>query len=286
MKKLLTLSALIAGGIYFSPSAMACSPNLPNYGNCIRQQQQQQQQIMQAQQQGYFNYGGSPSRSTPTRTIYISPPTHDIKCRPAQDVHQVCEYRRLDTGVLDMVAGKNKKGDDVYFIGYDARGNVEFKTIYEYQPTKHGALVKQTTYDGNGKLDHISQEVNKLLEKNKHNLETTFYDANGNISRIEHRRIGEIVYSQEYRNNKKHGKERHYTGSADEHVLYEMDWANGVKHGKEYRYDEFDDVVIYEANWANGVKHGEEKIYKKYRFYHGTPKLKKTVMWENGKKVR
>ncbi|MBH5329849.1 hypothetical protein H9Q10_09240 [Eikenella sp. S3360] len=42
-----------AAALFWAQSAAACSPNLPNYGNCIRQQQdaQRQQQIHGAQQQ-------------------------------------------------------------------------------------------------------------------------------------------------------------------------------------------------------------------------------------------
>lgn len=57
------------------------------------------------------------------------------------------------------------------------------------------------------------------------------------------------------------------------------------KHGKEQHYTGVNKHVIYEMNWVNGIKHGEEKSTK-YRAYHGTPKLKKTVMWQNGNQVR
>lgn len=48
------------------------------------------------------------------------------------------------------------------------------------------------------------------------------------------------------------------------------------KKDKEHHYDEFDDVIMMKRIGqmaSNMVK----KIYK-YRAYHGTPKLKKTVM--------
>lgn len=202
MKKLFALSALATCGVLFAPSAMACSPNLPNYGNCVRQQQQTQQQILQAQQQGYSNYGGLASRSGQQAPMLTMNSNVTQTCRPAQDVHQICEYHHIHTGKLSSVTATNQNGDDVYTIGYQD-GKVTFKTIYEYQKTKHGTLVKATTYDGNGKLDHINQEVSKFIDKkNPHTHEVTFYDGNGNVSRIEHRWMGNIVYSQEYPDKK------------------------------------------------------------------------------------
>lgn len=53
---------VVLGGLAMSSSALACSPNLPNYGNCVRMRQEQAQQIMmQGSQQnsGYSNGGSS-----------------------------------------------------------------------------------------------------------------------------------------------------------------------------------------------------------------------------------
>ena len=38
-KRLLSAAALLAA-LALSPMAEACSPGLPNYGNCVRQQQE------------------------------------------------------------------------------------------------------------------------------------------------------------------------------------------------------------------------------------------------------
>lgn len=53
---LLKIAVLMALGS--GQSAWACSPNLPNYGNCVRQQQQawqMQEQYQAMQQQGYYH---------------------------------------------------------------------------------------------------------------------------------------------------------------------------------------------------------------------------------------
>ncbi|OPH37346.1 DUF4189 domain-containing protein [Moraxella equi] len=61
----LSATALIIGGanMLLSQSALACSPNLPNYGNCVRMQQQQAEQhayqMHQQQSGGYGNMSSS-----------------------------------------------------------------------------------------------------------------------------------------------------------------------------------------------------------------------------------
>ena len=70
----ISAAALVCACLFAIPTAHACSPNLPNYGNCIRQQQQMQQQIqyqMMQQQQGYGN-SYNPSYSPPplVRNVY------------------------------------------------------------------------------------------------------------------------------------------------------------------------------------------------------------------------
>lgn len=205
MKKLLTLSALATCGVLFSPSANATCAG--NDNACI-----QRMNTIGAlhNDPNLCAYGYNPncsgssssSKSGQQAPMLIMNSNVTQTCRPAQDVHQICEYHHIHTGKLSSVTATNQNGDDVYTIGYQD-GKVTFKTIYEYQKTKHGTLVKATTYDGNGKLDHINQEVSKFIDKkNPHTHEVTFYDGNGNVSRIEHRWMGNVVYSQEYPDKK------------------------------------------------------------------------------------
>ncbi len=64
--KLLALSFTLFGAMSFSQSALACSPNLPNYENCInmRQQQWNEQQRLGYEQQNAMYGGGYDSGSS------------------------------------------------------------------------------------------------------------------------------------------------------------------------------------------------------------------------------
>ncbi len=65
LKSIIILKGAFVMALGFGQSAWACSPNLPNYGNCLRQQQQahQMQQRYQAMQQRRTH------RSNPTKSI-------------------------------------------------------------------------------------------------------------------------------------------------------------------------------------------------------------------------
>lgn len=67
------LSGIAMGVMSVGSVAWACSPNLPNYGNCIRQQQQAHQMAIQQQAMQQQGYGGyvQPHRQEP---IDLTPP--------------------------------------------------------------------------------------------------------------------------------------------------------------------------------------------------------------------
>ena len=70
--KLALLGGAVMSVMSISPTAWACSPNLPNYGNCVRQQQQAHQMAIQQQaiQQGHGGY----TQPHPQEPIDLTPP--------------------------------------------------------------------------------------------------------------------------------------------------------------------------------------------------------------------
>lgn len=66
------LSGIAMGVMSVGSVAWACSPNLPNYGNCIRQQQQAQQMAIQQQAMQQQGYGGGYTQYQ--EPIDLSPP--------------------------------------------------------------------------------------------------------------------------------------------------------------------------------------------------------------------
>lgn len=65
------LFALVLGGFGLFNQAHACSPNLPNYGNCVRQQQQAHQDMIRQGQMQQGQYGQHPVYQEP---VDLTPP--------------------------------------------------------------------------------------------------------------------------------------------------------------------------------------------------------------------
>lgn len=248
MKKLLTLSALATCGVLFSPSAVACSPNLPNYGNCVRQQQQTQQQILQAQQQqGYAN--------NPSQAQQYQKPTLYQSCEARPQGGQTC-LATLKDGRKVHISETNAQGVKVYFRTYYADGNT-IESEQQYQDNvAHGAF---KSYHLNGKPQFLGNYVNGKLHG-----ELKTHDENGRLIKVEHYQNDVEILRTDYQNGKKHGLEVEFGYAQNNPKL---------------------PVVIRTAQWVNGVKHGEEQFFE-ITNKKGKTKLIKTVMWKNGNQVR
>ena len=256
MKKQLTFFALAIGGMVPSLSVMACSPNMANYGNCIRQQQQAHQQIMQQahmQQSGYY---GQPTR--PQRTENTPPPqvtTNQCQARPQGGKACLTVYKQ-DPDYKFHLIETNAQGNTVYARFYHTDGQaIKSEQWYNAQGIKHGAF---KSYHPNGRQKSLGNFVNGQLQG-----DFKIHDENGQLITVEHYKNDNGVLETHYQNDKKHGQET------------EFDYIQTKKGHTQ--------IITRTAQWVGGVKHGEEKFFETNN--RGKTKLIRTVMWQNGKVV-
>lgn len=259
MQKLFKCSMLVLtlfGAMSLGQSALACSPNLPNYGNCINMQQQQQwheQQRLGYEQQNSM-YGGSSGYDAGYSNSFI-PHTHD--CKATKTGGRVCnQYNGNGTWVRRFE--ENAKGKLIVdqFIKSD---KVAMETIYDAKTGR--SYVIFYTLDG----VVYSMTTSNIKGQEYTQIEEIFDKSNGKLVAIKFYKLNKAGVDTDW---------------------IKQSYQNDQKHGKEYEYDINNNdsyVVIREANWVNGVKHGEEKFFKQSML--GKPKVVRTVMWQNGKQV-
>lgn len=152
-------TAVLCGSLFGAKVAMACSPNLPNYGNCIRMQQQQQQMIIQqgAMQQGY---GYSGSRSSDDR--------YPVRTVTAEDI-------ALSGDTVALYEARNPKQCTKLSNGMQRC----WEGLYHNPPINHPAtrpLIKLYTLDSEGRMHGWHLEYGKYRQ-----LLWTNYWHHGNI---------------------------------------------------------------------------------------------------------
>ncbi len=250
--KLLALSGTLFGVMSLGQSALACSPNLPNYGNCINMQQQQwnEQQRLGYEQQNAM-YGGSSGYDAGYSKPFI-PHTYD--CKATKTGGRVCnQYDGNGTWVRRFEENAQGKTIVDQGINYD---KVTSETIYDEKTGQ--------TYETLYTLTGTPYKVYTMNIKGEEFTQTEkiFDEDTG--------KLAQLIF---YKPNKA-GIDKKWIAQ-----LYQKD----PNHVIEIEFNIDTNAPIRVTNWVNDVKHGEEKFFKQSML--GKPKVVRTVMWQNGKQV-
>jgi hypothetical protein len=178
--KLAVIAAVSAAALW-AQDAAACSPNLPNYGNCIRQRNEAliQQQIQAAQQQQQGGYGIRQQNRRPQPRGMNKQEWEDFQ-RMQQEI---AAYKQVNPKGCD--AGQ----DGLQFCwDHTAGSSTWFAYVLaencgsHYGCTDHGL---QYRYDENGRLQIVSIYDRDIIIKGEN---TYRFNEDGSVTVFDHKR--------------------------------------------------------------------------------------------------
>lgn len=189
LQKILTVSVVVFAALW-GQDAAACSPNLPNYGNCVRQQQEahRQQQILGAMQQQQYGYDAARGRSR-----------YDAPSEPVMSYDEYQKFMRETTQKVLKYQRENPEGcipaeDGLHFCwSYNAISGVDFRYVlagdcdHWTQCKRHGL---QYQYRPNGSLQFVEIYDRDMINKG----ENTYYFTDDGVT----------VYNYKGRNSEKY----------------------------------------------------------------------------------